>query len=43
MELEINKQSLLLEGKRYTAHNLHLLKEISEKENASLPMLYDFL
>lgn len=43
MELEISKQSLLLEGKRYTAHNLHLLKEISEKENTSLQLLYNFL
>lgn len=43
MEFERNKQSLLLEGKRYTADNLHLLKENAADKDSPRQMLYQFL
>lgn len=43
MEFERNKQSLLLEGKRYTADNLHLLKANADDKDSPRQMLYQFL
>ena len=45
MEFEREKQSLLLEGVRYTANDLHLLKTkvVGASDSSTGQMLYDFL
>lgn len=45
MEFERKKQSLLLEGVRYTVDDLHLLKAKAggEQDASSIQMLFDFL
>lgn len=44
MEMRIEKQSLLLEGRRYAIDNLHLLKAaIGSDENSPLSAVYEFL
>lgn len=44
MEMSIERQSLLLEGRKYAIYNLHLLKAaIGEDESSPLSDVYEFL